>query len=278
MIVDLFSLEGKTIKKRDLPRQFNEKVRPDIIKRAVLSIQSTRIVPYGAYPRAGKGYASELSKRRRKYRGSYGKGISRTPRKILTRRGTQMHWMGATAPNTVGGRRAHPPKAEKIWRIRVNKKERKKAIRSALAATLDLVCVQTRGHRIKHLVPVIDSKIEEISKTQEIKKVLVLLDLKEELLRTQERKVRAGRGKTRGRKYKTKTGPLLVVSKKCPLELAASNIPGVEVCKVKNLNVEKLAPGTIPGRLTIFTDESLKVMEQQELFLNDKKSTKNKLN
>ena len=50
------------------------------------------------------------------------------------------------------------------------------------------------------------------------------------------------------------------------------------MCKVKNLNVEKLAPGTIPGRLTIFTDESLKVMEQQELFLNDKKSTKNKLN
>ncbi len=276
MKVDIFSLEGKPIKKVELPKQFDERVRPDVIKRAVLAIQSARIVPYGTYTEAGKGYASEVSKRRRKYRGSYGKGISRTPRKILTRRGTQMHWVGATAPNTVGGRRAHPPKPEKIWQIKVNTTERKKAIRSALAATLDLTRVKARGHRVSHLVSIIDSKIEGISKTKEIIKILVLLNLKDELRRTQERKIRAGRGKTRGRKYKTKTGPLIVVSKSCQLERAASNIPGMEVCKVKNLNAENLAPGTTPGRLTIFTEEALNVMKEQNLFLNNKKEEKDR--
>ena len=70
--------------------------------------------------------SAKLSKRRRAYRGSYGFGISRTPRKILSKRGRRLGWVGAVAPNTVGGRRTHPPKAEKIWREEINTKERRK--------------------------------------------------------------------------------------------------------------------------------------------------------
>ena len=85
---DLYSIEGKVLKQIELPKQFNEPVRHDLIKRAVLAIHSSKRTPYGADPEAGKRSSSILSKRRRRYRGSYGKGISRSPRKVLTKRGS----------------------------------------------------------------------------------------------------------------------------------------------------------------------------------------------
>jgi large subunit ribosomal protein L4e len=38
---------------------------------------------------------------------------------------------------------------------------------------------------------------------------------------------------------------------------AANNIPGVQVTTVLNLNTEMLAPGTHPGRLTIWTNGAI---------------------
>src|SRR3989338_11129595 len=137
MKLKVISPEGKEDGSVTLPTQFSEEVRSDLIKRAVLAIQSHNRQPYGASPEAGKRASAKLSRRRRNYRGSYGLGISRVPRKIFSRRGTRMNWQGAFAPGTVGGRRAHPPKAEKIWWQNINKKERKMAIRSAMAATIN---------------------------------------------------------------------------------------------------------------------------------------------
>ncbi|MFC2135964.1 50S ribosomal protein L4, partial [Bacteroidota bacterium] len=94
-------------KTTDLPIQFYEPVRKDLIQKVFLAIQANKKQPYGADPEAGKRASAELSRRRRKYRGSYGMGISRVPRKIMSRRGTRMNWVGAFAPGTVGGRRAH---------------------------------------------------------------------------------------------------------------------------------------------------------------------------
>ena len=87
-----------------LPVQFNEEVRSDLISRAVLSLQSNRRQAYGAMPEAGKRYSSTLSKRRRRYRGSYGHGISRTPRKILSRNGSNMNWVGAFVPGNLASK------------------------------------------------------------------------------------------------------------------------------------------------------------------------------
>jgi len=98
-----------------LPIQFSEPVREDLIQRAVLTVEANTRQPYGTKPAAGMRHSADVSRRRRKYRGSYGHGISRVPRKVLSRRGTQMFWQGAVAPGTVGGRKAHSPKAEKIW-------------------------------------------------------------------------------------------------------------------------------------------------------------------
>jgi len=268
MELKIISMDNKVVGKKKLPVQFKEVIRPDLIKRTVLALQSYKRQPYGTDPRAGMKASADLSRRRRKYRGSYGYGISRVPRKIMSRRGTRFNWVGAVAPGMVGGRKAHPPKAEKIFALKINKKERRKAIRSALAATVNKQLVVGRGHKAPDNYPIIlESKIEDVEKTKELRKILSQIQLVEELKRASKRKVRAGKGKSRGRKYKKKIGPLLVVSKSCKLEKSAANIPGVEIVQVSKLNAELLAPGTVPGRLTLFTESALDKMEKDKLFM-----------
>ncbi|MBL7148235.1 MAG: 50S ribosomal protein L4, partial [Nanoarchaeota archaeon] len=248
------NLEGKKVKEIKLPEQFNESYHPDLIKRAVLAIRANKRQPYGATSRAGKRASVKISKRRHDYRSCYGRGISRAPRKVTWRRGTQFGWVGSFAPGTVGGRKAHPPKPEKNWNKKINIKEKRKAIRSALSATVNLELIKQRNHITPKNYPfIIDSKIEDLQKTKEVKSILKNLGFNDELKRVSVKKVRAGKGKSRGRKYKKKTGPLIVVSSKCKLIKSATNIPGINIIEVNKLNTELLAPGAQAGRLTLFT-------------------------
>src|SRR3989338_1473254 len=187
----------------DMPVQFKEAFRPDLIKRAVHSLWSKARQAYGADPEAGMRHATKLSKRRRKYRGCYGFGISRVNRKILSRRGTRFFWVGAFSPQTVGGRRAHAPKAEKILEQKINKKENRKAVRSAISATINKEVVLGRGHNVPKEYPfIIDASFEALTKTKDVEDALVQLGFEDELERTLVKKVRAGLGKLRGRKYR----------------------------------------------------------------------------
>ena len=68
----IFDLKGTPEGKTTLPKIFSRSIRPDVIKRAVLAIQSTRIQPQGRDPMAGKKTSAES-------RGT-GMGISRIPR------------------------------------------------------------------------------------------------------------------------------------------------------------------------------------------------------
>jgi len=258
---------GKTEKGNiELPSQFNETVRPDLIKKAVLAIYANKRQPYGTDPRAGKKAHAKLSRQRSDYKGSYGHGISRVPRKIMSRSGTQFNWTGAFAPGTVGGRRAHPPKAEKIWKQKINRKENRKAMRSAMAATLVKELVSLRNHQIPGEYPfIIESKIETISKTKELLNALEKLGFGAELGRAKT-KIRAGKGKSRGRKYKVTRGMLIVTSQKCGLQKAANNVTGLEVVDVKNLNAEILAPGAIAGRMAVFTESAMEMLGKEKLF------------
>lgn len=251
----------------DLPQQFTENVRPDLIKKAVEAIWSHRRQPYGADPRAGKKHAAKLSRRRRDYKTAYGIGISRVPRKIMSRRGTRFNWVGAFAPGMVGGRRAHPPTAMKQWDKKINVKERRKAICSALAASMTKDWITRRGHRVPAAFPfVLDHTIEELGKTKEVEALLEKLGFGEELRRIHQIKIRAGKGKMRGRRYVTKKGPLFVVGKNCPLAKSARNIPGVEVCVIDQINAELLAPGADPGRLTLYSASAIERLAKEGLF------------
>ncbi|RLG21887.1 50S ribosomal protein L4 [Candidatus Micrarchaeota archaeon] len=261
MKAKVYSLDGQVKKEIELPKVFNESVRDDLIRRAVHALQTHRLQPKGSYPLAGLQTSAEYIGRRRAFRSGATRGISRLPREKLGGGG-----LGEVkrVPHAKGGRRAHPPKVERIIYEKINKKERKKALASAVAATGKLELVKERGHKVdekKGLPLIIESGIETVKKSKDALNVLLALGLAKELERASEKKIRAGKGKTRGRKYKRRKGVLVVLSNKEALK-AFRNIQGVDAELVENLNVELLAPGGQAGRLTVFSENALKKLDK----------------
>ena len=248
----IFNLEGKQIGKIDLPTVFRTVLRPDVIRRAVLAMQSSRLQPQGRDPMAGKRTTAESR--------GVNLGISRVPR---VKGGAGR---AAFAPGTVGGRAAHPPTSKKKIVKRIPKKEKRLAILSAMAATASKEVVASRGHSIEDVVQVpliVTDDLEGLKKVKEVEEVLVHLGVLSDIFRVKEsRKVRAGKGKSRGRKIKHAVGPLIVVTKNNGIMEAARNIPGVDIATVRNLNVEMLAPGAHPGRLTIWTSSAIEELDK----------------
>lgn len=247
MKVNVYNIEGEVSGNIELPAIFNEEFRPDLIKRAVISSQTARVQPWGNDPMAGKRTTAESW-------GS-GRGAARVRR---IKNGAK----AAFAPMAIGGRQAHPTRAEKNHHERINTKERRFAIRSAIACTADKEKVENRGHKIGDLEQfpiVVSDDICSVKKTAETREIFKKLGVFDDIVRAKEgKKIRAGRGKTRGRKYKKVKGPLLVVGEDKGISLGARNHAGVDVVVVNNLNAELLAPGTHPGRLTIFTESAIK--------------------
>ncbi|MCX6710392.1 MAG: 50S ribosomal protein L4 [Candidatus Woesearchaeota archaeon] len=266
MQLNILNLEKKEIGKAKLPAQFDEEVRSDLIQRAVLAIENGKRQSYGAFKEAGQRPSAKLSRRRRNFKGTYGKGISRIPRKTMTRRGSSFFWVGALMPGTVGGRGAHPPKSEKIVIQKINKKENKKAIRSSLSATMNPKIVSARGHIIPKEYPfIITNDFEELRKTKEVSLALEKLGFSEEMERNGKVRIRAGKGKSRGRRYVRNRGILIVVSKECNLRKAAGSLP-VEVKIINEINAGDLAPGAVPGRATLFTQKAIEIIEKEKMF------------
>lgn len=257
------------IGEQELPTQFSEEFRPDLITRAVHALQSAARQAYGSNPDAGLRHSSTISKERKHYRGCYGHGISRVNRKIMSRKGIRFNWVGAFSPQTRGGHRSHPPKSWKLWEQKINTKENQKAIRSAMAATLNKELVEKRGHKLPPNYPfIIDSSLEHLAKSKDAERFLLDFGLAKEMERACKKKVRAGVGKMRGRKYQTKKSLLIVVSEDCPLVKAAKNFMGIEVVPANALNVELLAPGALAGRLTLWTKKAVEVIGKNKLFIS----------
>jgi len=235
-------LNGEDAGTVDLPEVFETAYRPDLIKRAVLAAQANRKQAYGADPYAGLRTPAESF-------GS-GRGMAHVPRE---------NGQGRRVPQTVGGRKAHPPKAEKDQGKGINDKERKLAIQSAVAATADAERVAERGHEFDEdldLPLVVSDDFEDLVKTREVVDLLEALGVHADVERADDgRKVKAGRGKTRGRKYREPTSILFVTSEE-PSK-AARNLAGADVTTAAEVNAEDLAPGTHAGRLTIWTESAV---------------------
>jgi large subunit ribosomal protein L4e len=247
----VFDLNGEEVSTLNLPQIFNTPLRPDVIKRAVVAIQSHKYQPQGRDPMAGKRTTAESR--------HAGQGISRVPR--MKERGSR----AAFAPGTVGGRSAHPPTVEKNIRKKIPKKEMQLALRSAIAATGSKETVALRGHMIEEVPDfplVVVDEIQGAKRTKDVEEALIKLGVWSDIFRVKEsRKVRAGKGKMRGRKMKQAVGPLLVITKNDGVAEAARNLPGLDVASVENLNAELLAPGTHPGRLTVWTTSAFEKLE-----------------
>jgi large subunit ribosomal protein L4e len=240
------TLDGGVTKSIDLPEIFSEEYRPDLIKKAVMALQSVRRQPHGSHPFAGirssaVGWGS-------------GRGSSHVPR---LKNGSR----AAKVPQAKGGREAHPPKVEKILIKEINQKEKHKAFRSAVAASINAELIKGRGHTFEGAVPIVfEDKFEAIGKTQDLISVLTTAGIYNDIERAKDsKKVRAGRGKMRGRRFKQRKS-LLIVTADTPL-IAARNLAGVDVVTIDQLNVEHLAPGMLAGRLTVWTESALVRLE-----------------
>ncbi|MFB0558723.1 MAG: 50S ribosomal protein L4 [Candidatus Bathyarchaeia archaeon] len=250
MSVSVFNAENEKVDEVELPKIFETPYRPDVIKRAAIAQQSHGFQPQGRDPMAGKRTTAESW--------GVGRGLSRVPRLRDSRR-------AAFGVSTVGGHQAFPPRSEKVIRKDINKKERRLAIRSGIAATANREIVAGRGHivdSVGQLPLIVDDDIQSLSRTREVKELFEKLGVWSDVERADRKKIRAGRGKTRGRKRKVGKGPLIVISEDLGIVKAASNLPGVEVVRVEDLNAELLAPGAHPGRLAIWTKSAFTSLDE----------------
>jgi large subunit ribosomal protein L4e len=257
--VNVYDLDGAAKGEVQLPEIFNSEFRPDVIRRAVDSSQSKRRQVYSPSPTAGMRHVVSWPGK--------GRGMARTPR---LQHGSGK---GAQVPNTPGGRRAHPPKVEKDYAKQINRKERELAMRSALAACADVESVRARGHLFKEgitLPVVVEDEIEELPKivedkyesnpayVKEASELLRRLGVLEDVERAHDGiHVRAGRGKMRGRRYRTPRSVLVVVSDRKAVERCFRNLAGVEVTVPRELSLERLAPGGDAGRLMLISRKAL---------------------
>jgi large subunit ribosomal protein L4e len=253
MKAQLFDVNGNKKSDVELPEIFNSAVREDMVIK-FFEVEK-EYQPYATWEEAGKRHVAsgKVSHRRHKWQTAYGKGISRVPRKRMWRRGTQFYWVGAEVSSTRGGRRAHPPKG--IYSPRkINKQEAKMAMNSAFAATANPNLIVKRYATLGELkaAPWVIESLPQKTKDvlESLRKIFggfFSLILKRKV-------VRAGKGKTRGRKYKSNAGLLLVVGKDENVK-----IKGIDVRKMGEVKISDLYP---LGRITLYTTKALEELKQ----------------
>jgi large subunit ribosomal protein L4e len=244
-----YTTDGESAGEVDLPAVFGTDLRPDLIRRAVLAAQANRKQRQGADPHAGLRTSAESP-------GS-GQGMAHVPR---------TNNRGARVPQAVGGRSAHPPKAEADPTLDLNDKERKQAVRSAVAATADADLVRERGHEFAADLGtpvVVEDDFGDLEKTRDVVSFLEAVGAHADIERADDRTVRAGRGTTRGRTYREPTSILFVTGSEAGPSRAARNLAGAGVATAADVSAEDLAPGTHPGRLTVWTETALAEVDER---------------
>jgi ribosomal protein L4 len=258
MKIQILDTEGK--KAREMTTGlFEEPIREDIITKVVEAEKLK--APYSTKHRAGM--ASSASgvqrKRRHVWKSDRGRGLSRLPRKIMSRRGTQFNWIGAIIPSARGGRRAHPPKGSLNLK-KINKKEFTKALLSALTYVganeeLKKKYASLKNEKLEVKLPlVVEEKLLAL-KTKDFLSALRKILGNLYGVAMQKRTGRAGIGKMRGRKNKRNAGLLFVIGNKEDLRIS-----GIEIVNVNDLTVTDLANNG--ARLTLFSENAIKDLEK----------------
>lgn len=256
MKAEVVGLNGKASGEVQIPPVFATELRPDLVKRVFWLVGSHALQPKGRDPMAGERTTAET------HSPPTGTGRSRIPR-VKGERYSRGGLAGGVA-SVVKGRLPHPPRSEKVIHLGVNRKERRLATDSAIAYTASLDAVKARGHRVRKpaLPLVVADDIETVEKTAELVSFLEKVDLKEELERVDGRvKRNSGKRRLRGRVYRSGVGPLIVVTNDRGVGRAAGGIPGVEVTRVQDVSVLELAPGGVPGRLTLWTESAMSALQ-----------------
>jgi len=256
MKAQILDIKGNKKSEIDVPKFFSARIREDIVSKVLEAMKKTQ--PYAPSPVAGKQHAAKgkVKHLRHVWRSGYGRGGSRVPRKIFSRRGSQFNWEAAEVPFARGGMRAHPPKVIAMLNTpKVNKKEMKIAMLSALSSTANGKEIAKRyssleGKKIEN-VPFIVSEINMVKAKDLITGMKKILgdDLFEVGVR--KRQVRNGKGKARGRKYKKNAGLLIVLGADEKLKTNAFDFK-----RAGEVSVSDLAKGGL-GRLVVYTEKAI---------------------
>ena len=271
-----------------LPDAFASPFRRDLVHKAYTILDSHRYQPKGVHPTAGMDNSADSLDP------PTGHGQSRVAR-MKARGAGGRGGEGGEVASTRGGRQAHPPRSGKRIYKRMNRTERRLALRSAIAATAMRGVVEGRGHRLpegRDLPIVVSGELESIGRASELAGVIGALGLRADADRLARRRSRSGRSALRGRPKKAGKSILFVVGggegggsdrgsdgppdrdgnggpgragRPPPppppvLSRAAGSIPGVDVVRAGDLSVLDLAPGSEPGRLVVYTPDALDVI------------------
>ena len=252
MKITTYTTTGTKDSEIELPMIFSTPFRRELIHKAFTNLTSHKFQRQGRKPMAGMDVVADSNDP------PTGQGVSRVAR--MQGGGGGRQGQGAEVASTRGGRQAHPPIVEKVIYKKLNKKENKLALCSAIAATASKDLVELRGHKIEGIESfpiIISDDIESISKTNEITKIMDSLKLSQDVKRLNARKPRSGQSRLRGRSKKTGKSILFVTADSSNLSKATGSLPGVEVRNVKELSVLDLAPGSDPIRLTVYSKSAI---------------------
>jgi len=239
-----------------MPDVLSSPLRPDLVDFVhKLMLKNTRQA-YAVSDNAGYQTAAE----------SWGTGraVARIPR--VPGGGTHRAGQGAFGNMCRGGSMYTPTKIWRRWHRKVNITQRRHAVSASLASSAVGPLVMARGHRIEdvpELPLVVDDSLEKMTKTKDVYNLCKRFGLKADLDRVlANRKIRAGKNKVRGRKYKTPRGPLIIYNNDDGIVKAAKNIPGLDVLNINSPNLLKLAPGGKLGRMCIWTESAIAACEE----------------
>ena len=260
----VYSQDGKKVSDISLPKAFDEQIRADLIKRAAISDQTKEYQPKGTDVWAGVRTSAKYRGRKDDYGSLKNQGGAMLPREVQPK---GRHGRVRRIPSAVKGRRAHPPKVEKVIVERINKKEYSKALNSAMAATASAESIAARGHKIDPKISypiVLDDSADSISKTSDAKKLFEAIGISADMKRARSTKKITGVGARKGGVKRPKS-LLVVVSDvhKSKLAKSARNIAGFDVVDAASLRVIDLAPGAKPGRLTAYTKAALELISKR---------------
>ncbi|KAI9676014.1 MAG: hypothetical protein M1817_000757 [Caeruleum heppii] len=244
-----------------LPAVFKSPIRPDIVQTVHTGMAKNKRQPYAVSEKAGHQTSAE----------SWGTGraVARIPR--VSGGGTHRAGQAAFGNQCRSGRMFAPTKVWRKWHQKINLGQKRFATASALAASSVPALLLARGHQISTVpeVPLVVSSDAfagaAIAKTSTALSLLKTVGAGPDLTKVRmSRKLRAGKGKMRGRRHRQRRGPLVVYNPdKDGKELvrAFRNIPGVETSSVYAMNLLQLAPGGHLGRFIVWTSSAFAALD-----------------
>ncbi len=257
MKVDVLNLDGKKSEQIELPIIFNTEISHSLIHQSYIKLESHGFQKHSTHPTAGQDVVADSNDP------PTGRGIARIAR--MKGGGGGRQGQAGEVAGTRGGRQAHRPYANKVIYKKINKKENKLALCSAIAATTSKELIQARGHKtdgIESFPIIVSDDIENIQNTKKMIQVLDNLKITQDVRRLDKRKKRTGKVALRGRTSKIGKSALFVVSNNEKISKACSGIPGIDTCSAKDLSVLDVAPGGNLIRLTAFSKKAIEEISQ----------------